>query len=75
MFSTIKKCEDDDNVVVRLFDMEGKTTEVSLTTFLPVKGCVQTNLIEEPQKKTESKGKQLSIPVGHHSIETYKLTF
>ena len=75
MVSTIKKCEDDDNVVVRLFDIEGMDSDVSLWSFKPIKKSCQTNIIEEPQKLIDNKGDILPVKIGHHSIETYKLEY
>lgn len=75
MVSTIKKCEDDNNVVVRLFDIEGVNSDISLWSFMPIKKSYQTNIIEEPQKIIDNKGDILPIKIGHHSIETYKLEY
>ena len=75
MVSTIKKCEDDDNVVVRLFVIEGMDSDVSLWSFKPIKKSCQTNIIEEPQKLIDNKGDILPVKIGHHSIETYKLEY
>lgn len=41
MVSTIKKCEDDNNVVVRLFDIEGMDSNISLWSFKPIKKAVK----------------------------------
>lgn len=75
IISTIKKCEDDDNVVVRLFDIEGIDNTVSLWSFKPIKSSSQANIIEEPQRTIGSKEHLLPVSIGHHSIETYKLTY
>lgn len=75
MVSTIKKCEDDNNVVVRLFDIEGVNSDISLWSFMPIKKSYQTNIIEEPLKIIENEGDILRVKIGHHSIETYKLEY
>jgi hypothetical protein len=75
LISTIKKCEDDDSVVVRLYDLEGRDTKPLLTTFLPVRGVSHANLIEQKQDGIAAHGNELSLPVGHHAIETYRLDF
>ena len=71
--STIKKAEDDDSVVLRLYDLEGKDSPVSVHLFRPVKSAEKTSLIEEdPRAASVSKG-SLQFQMGHHAIETYQL--
>ncbi|MFN2396649.1 MAG: glycosyl hydrolase-related protein, partial [Bacteroidales bacterium] len=50
--STIKKCEDDNNVVLRCYDIEGIDSEVKVDFFKPVKTSFKTNIIEEEPIKT-----------------------
>jgi alpha-mannosidase len=73
MISTIKKCEDDNNVIVRLYDIEGKDSEVTLNTFFSMTGAERTNIIEEDGKSIPVSGKTLNAKIGHHAIETFKL--
>lgn len=75
LISTIKKCEDDDQVVIRLFDMEGRDTEVEVQSYKPFVKGIQTNIIEEPMKEIKLKEGKLSVKIGHHAIETYKLSY
>lgn len=63
-------------LVVRLFDNEGlvDTANAQLRLFVPVRGIVRTNLIE--QYNTSSSGDENiggGISVGHNAIETFKL--
>ena len=73
MVSAIKKCEDDNTVVVRLYDIEGKDSEVTLNTFFSMAGAEHTNIIEEQGKPVPAVGKTLKTRIGHHAIETFKL--
>lgn len=73
MLSTIKKCEDDNNVIVRLYDLEGKDSEVTLNTFFSITAAEHTNIIEEQGKSIPASGKSLKTKIGHHAIETFKL--
>ena len=73
MISTIKKCEDDNQIVVRLFDVEGKNTDVTLQSYRPFLKGMHTNIIEEPMKNIQLKEGQLQVRIGHHAIETFKL--
>ncbi|MCX6878147.1 MAG: discoidin domain-containing protein, partial [Verrucomicrobia bacterium] len=73
LISTIKKCEDDDGMVVRLCEMEGRDTQAALNLFMPVRKASLTNLIEEGGKPLPLKAGQVQIQLGHHAIETLKL--
>lgn len=73
MVSTIKRCEDDDSVVVRYVDMEGKDSPAELRFFAPVSSVQQTNLIEEEGTPCPGSGKVLTLRSGPYSIDTAKL--
>ncbi|MDR1981748.1 MAG: glycosyl hydrolase-related protein [Tannerellaceae bacterium] len=71
--STIKKCDDDDAIVLRCYDIEGKDTKAAFSFFKPVQQVEHTNLIEEEPTAIPSKERGFSYPIGHHAIETFKL--
>jgi alpha-mannosidase len=75
LVSTIKKCEDDDSVIVRLFDIEGKSDGVEVNSFFPIAGVDLVNLIEEEGRTIPHQNQNLKIEIGHHAIETLKLRF
>lgn len=75
VISTIKKCEDNDSVVVRLYDIEGRDTKPSLTSFVPVREAKHADIIEEPGASIDSSKGDIRLPVGHHAIETFVLDF
>jgi alpha-mannosidase len=71
--STIKKCDDDDNVVLRCYDIEGNDTEGAFRLFNKVQSVSHTNIIEEEPTTIQSSGNGFSAKIGHHAIETFKL--
>ena len=71
--STIKKSEDDDNVIMRLVEMEGKDKQTTVSLPMKIQDLMKTNLIEEEENKLESLGKSFEVNMGHNSIETFKL--
>lgn len=73
LVSTVKKCEDDDSVVVRCFDIEGKDSEAQINFFFPVKKAEVVNMIEEEGKAIAFQKNSLRLRIGHHAIETLKL--
>ncbi len=71
--SAIKKCEDDDTVIVRLYDIEGRDTRATLNFFRPVSTAKKTNIIEDDGEPLRVEHGRVTIPIGHHEIETLKL--
>ncbi|NEW83419.1 MAG: hypothetical protein GZ094_13780 [Mariniphaga sp.] len=73
VLSTIKKCDDDNQVIVRCYDMEGKDSDAKISVYKPFQKAELTNLIEEEDKSIPGSGKDLVLKMGHHAIETIKL--
>ncbi len=73
LVSTIKKGEDDDSVVIRLYDIEGKDAELDLTSAFALDRVEHVNIIEEEGKPLPFQARRVKIGLGHHSIETLKL--
>lgn len=71
--SIIKKADNDNAIILRLVEMEGKDKMVKITLPKSIKGVVRTNLIEEEEEDLNIYGKTLQLKMGHHSIETFKL--
>jgi alpha-mannosidase len=70
LISTIKKCDDSDDVVFRLYDIEGRDMNVNIHSFKTIEKMQPTTMIEEtvPEKSIEK-----SIKLGAYSIETIKV--
>jgi alpha-mannosidase len=75
MISTVKKCDDNDDLIIRCYDVEGVDSEAKISLTIPYKQAEKTNMIEEEGKQIPGSGKSLDFKVGHHSIETLKLKF
>jgi alpha-mannosidase len=73
VLSTMKKAEQGDAVILRLYDIEGKDSEAGIGLFAPVKTAVRTNIIEEDGAVIKPRRDKLVLPVGHHAVETVKL--
>jgi alpha-mannosidase len=73
VLSTIKKCDDDNQVIVRCYDMEGIDADAKITLFKPFQTAELTNMIEEGGKTIPGSGNSLGFRVGHQAIETIKL--
>jgi alpha-mannosidase len=74
LVSTFKKAEDDASLILRVYDIEGRDAEARLNLFFPVKSLETVNVIEEaPKLLKPAKGGPL-LKVGHHAVETFRLT-
>ena len=72
--ATMKKAETEDAVIVRVYDIEGKDGETEVRLPVAVKGAVRTNIIEEPGAALKPVKGRIVLPVGHHAVETVKLS-
>jgi len=73
LISTIKKCEDDDAVVVRCVEMEGCDRDVELSFFIPIEQVLQTDMIEENGVVLNHDHDRIRLAISRYSIETLKL--
>jgi alpha-mannosidase len=73
LVSTLKKAEDDDSLVLRIYDIEGKDAEPTVRLFVPVKAAEKTNIIEKDGTPLELGTNGLTVKVGRHAVETLKL--
>ncbi len=73
IISTIKKADDDNSVIVRIYDIKGENRNVVLKSANDFKSAIITNLIEEEIKEIPAEKNKVKVELGHHSIETIKL--
>lgn len=71
--SAVKKCEDDQSVVIRCYDISGDNQQVEFNFFKDLNSVQHTNMIEEDGKFIPSKKQSFNYPLGKYSIETFKL--
>lgn len=63
--TTIKKAEDSDKMIIRMYDAEGQSTDIQLSSFFDVSQLEHTNLLEENPVPVS----RLTIP--KYAIETF----
>ncbi len=73
LLSTLKKCEDDDALIIRLVEMEGRDAKTECNFFVPLRSAEKVNIIEEEGRPIPVSGKKVKLVVGHQAIETIKL--
>jgi alpha-mannosidase len=74
LISTVKRAEDDNGFVVRVYDMSGKDTDAKISTFKTLQNAWRTDLLEYPQSEIKTSGNDAEIFVGHNAIETFLFT-
>ncbi len=72
---TVKKAEDDGSVIVRLVEMEGRDSQAVLQWLMPVREAWHANIIEDAGEMADVWKRTLRLPLGHHAIETARLSF
>jgi alpha-mannosidase len=71
--STIKKCEDDNSLVLRYYNIAGNNAEVTFELFKKIESVNHTNMIEEEPVPIKFSENNFSHKLGHHAIETFKI--
>ena len=73
VIETVKKAEDSDDIVIRMYEAENKQTTCVLHTAVELTGCTETNLMEEPEKALPVNGKDVTLTFRPFEIKTYLL--
>ncbi len=69
----IKKAEDDDGVIVRMYEAHGCRGRCTLTTTLPVGTCHETDLMERVLRELKIRNGKVRLTFGPFEIKTIKL--
>ena len=72
--SAIKKAEDDNSFIVRLYETGRGATNVNLNSWFNFSKAELTDLLEYNSKSITFSSKTVPLKVGSHSIETIKLS-
>jgi alpha-mannosidase len=72
VLSTMKKAEDNDDVILRLYEAERKSATARIELPFKAKASFSTNIIEETNGPMNQSGNRIAVPVGHQAIETYR---
>jgi alpha-mannosidase len=77
VLTVLKKAEDDDGLIFRFYEFEGKPAEVRLQLPRRAVSAVETNLMEKPGRSVAiaPSGRELAIPTGPYEIKTVEVTF
>jgi alpha-mannosidase len=70
ILTTIKKAEDSDGIILRLYESSGKDTEAVLEVTDGLESAVETDLLEHKITKVSIEKGTLRIPLHKHEIKT-----
>ncbi len=73
VITTIKKAEDDNDVVIRFQEAEGVDRDIKVELSNEVKSIAKTDMIEENPVDMKQSGKVIRVSLGKHSVDTYKM--
>ena len=68
LISAIKKAEDSDHVIVRMYEAAGKDSEARIDSYFKIGPIQRTNIIEEAPKPDGP-----ALKIGKYAIETFSL--
>lgn len=76
IIETVKKAEEGDAVVVRLYEFkQNRNQQVNLSFGQPIQKAVECNLMEEDEKEVAYTKEKLTFPVTPYEIKTFKIWF
>ena len=77
VLSAIKKAEDDDSLIFRMYEFEGRKVEARLQVPRAAAKAVEVNLMEAEQQPltVNAAGKEVVIPVQPYEIKSVKVSF
>lgn len=70
VIETIKKAEDSDGIVLRLYEAENKHTVCTLTSAYPLASATETNLLEVPEQPLAVSGCSVELVMKPFEIKT-----
>lgn len=71
--SAVKKCDDDDNIVIRYYDLSGSDQNVKISLAKPFSGVEHTDMIEENGVGIKAGQNDFQFNLGKYAIETFKV--
>jgi len=73
--SALKKAENNDDTILRLYETSGKATTISLKFPKSVYTIYETDILENPQEKLTKMGYFIEIAIAPYEIKTLRIAF
>ncbi len=75
IIETIKKAEDNNSVILRLYEAYSRTKKVKLKSFLKIRKAFECNLIEKNDIKLKHSDHEIAFLIKPYEIKTFKIYF
>lgn len=72
---TVKKAEESDDIIVRLYEYQNKREKVTLTLFKEIKDVIECDLMENEINKIDFEGNSFKFEIKPYEIKTFKIKF
>jgi len=69
----VKKAEDSDDIIVRVYECHNKRSTVSMTLSGKITACSECNLLEEDDKPVPFEGSKISFIIKPYEIKTFRI--
>ncbi len=73
MIEVIKKAEDSDDLIIRLYEYHNRRTTAKLTFFKELQSAIECNLMERNLEKIDFKGNEFEFEIKPYEIKTFKI--
>ena len=73
VIETVKRAEDGDGVIVRLYEARRTRSQVTLTSAFPLASAWRANILEENQAELAVDGNSVTFPVKPYEIVTLRM--
>ncbi|MCC6442997.1 MAG: alpha-mannosidase [Armatimonadetes bacterium] len=73
MIETIKKAEDSDDLVIRVYEYANRRGPACLSLYRPIASAAECNLMEADDRPTEVKDGKLYFSIAPYEIKTFKV--
>jgi alpha-mannosidase len=73
VIDSVKKAEDDDGIIVRMYEAHGARGRRTFSTSLPISKVIETNLMEKEERELKSAKGKVQLTFNPFQIRTLKL--
>jgi len=73
IMSSLKKAEDSDDFILRVYESKGEKVRVNIKLGFPVKEVKEVDLLERPIKFSLNFDKEFSFPINPYEIKTFRI--
>jgi alpha-mannosidase len=75
ILATVKKAEDDRNLILRVYESQNQRVQARLSCFWKIRRVIECNLLEEPQAEIAVSDHYFQFEIRPYEIKTFKLIF